>query len=263
MQYMDFSLHDMIFIRRTVYVLKIREHCKEKVEPPTDRELENFQDEIGEMDPKSQNQYAKSLILSQVTELFQKFENDTRKDAHDIQADEQQRILLEPLAKNDSAQNVNKKLLTNFRFSVKSQKSLLPNAGNGVFISIDGGGDILDDNYCMSSHNNNKIDKVIVPGTVVAFFPGLVYTRGDLRRTGAVDKLFPDNNLMLMSRYDGTIIDSRTANQTPSNPFSLAHRVNHCGNEHVPNVLPVRVRIHISLYELLHTYARKSLLPPQ
>eukprot|EP01036_Dinobryon_divergens_P022981 gene22981-31288_t len=214
--------------------------------PPTDNELENFQNEVSEMDFKSQSDYAKSLIHSQIIQLFKKFENSNK---NDCDADVSTNILIEQ-EDSDSVHIVKKLLITNFGFSVKTQKSLLPNAGNGVFVSINGQGENSSDvNHCNNLNNdensnssdNNKIDAIIVPGTVVAFFPGLVYTRADLRRTGAVDNLFPDNNLMLMSRYDGTVIDSRKANQTPSNPLSHAHRVNHCGNDNVPNVLPVAV----------------------
>ena len=214
----------------------------EKMGPPTDSELENFQNEVSEMDRKSQSIYAKSLIQDQIIHLFQNFEKNSKNDYEAEARIEQE--------KSDAVHIAKKRLLiTNFEFSVKTQKSLLPNAGNGVFVSInvrgeyeDRDNDVNTDPNCQNiSNNNNKIDAIIVPGTVVAFFPGLVYTKADLRRSGAVDNLFPDNNLMLMSRYDGTIIDSRKANQTPSNPFSLAHRVNHCGDENVPNVLPVRL----------------------
>lgn len=68
---------------------------------------------------------------------------------------------------------------------------------------------------------------VILPGSIIAIVPGLVHLREHLLDENHVRTLLPDPDLLLMSRMDGIIIDSRTTKQVPWNPYGLAHFVNH------------------------------------
>ena len=68
----------------------------------------------------------------------------------------------------------------------------------------------------------------IPPGTVVVFFPGLVHLPEYTQKDGYIsEKLLPDEHYMLILREDNSIIDSRTAEKCPSNPYGLAQYVNH------------------------------------
>jgi hypothetical protein len=90
-------------------------------------------------------------------------------------------------------------------------------------------------------HSDYKTSQetLVVPGTVLAFQPGKVYLQDDLRDPSVLESLLPDPNFMLTSRYDGVLIDSRTASEMPSNHYALAHFINHCGADRRPNVMAV------------------------
>jgi hypothetical protein len=100
-------------------------------------------------------------------------------------------------------------------FHLEVKESSLPSAGNGLFAI---------------SH------KPILPGTVVALYPGLVHIP---QTKDYIQTLLPDDNLMLMSRNDGSIIDGRTADIAPTNPYGFAQFINHCGDRHKPNCVQV------------------------
>lgn len=104
-----------------------------------------------------------------------------------------------------------------WKFSLEVKQSLLPNAGEGVFV-----------------HTSASL----IPGTVMALYPGLVHLKEHLRNKQNLFALLPDPHLMLMSRMDQSIVDARTAHLCPPNPYALGHKINHCGKKK-PNVMQV------------------------
>ena len=112
-------------------------------------------------------------------------------------------------------------LMSSVGFILCNRQSSIPNAGNGVFVKTTPG-------------------LSVVPGTVLSMYPGLVITREHLRSASVVDGLLPDPDFHLMSRYDQVLIDGRTSDQVPSNPYALGHAVNHPGSTQKPNVMQAR-----------------------
>lgn len=99
---------------------------------------------------------------------------------------------------------VTKALRQQLGFTLRTGPSTIPTAGQGVFLE-----------------GKARI------GTLLAFFPGLVYLPEHLKTPEDVAQLFPDPDFMLFSRYDKVVIDSRAAEQQPRNEYALAHLCNH------------------------------------
>jgi hypothetical protein len=109
-------------------------------------------------------------------------------------------------------------LAETYGFTLNVKDSTVEGAGRGVFVECPQGA-------------------LVAPGTVLGFFPGTVHLREHLKTAEAVDKLFPDDDFMLMSRADGAIIDGRDTVGTPHNAYALGHIVNHPPQGGEPNVL--------------------------
>ena len=103
-------------------------------------------------------------------------------------------------------------------FSLAVDVSSIPKAGQGVFI---------------------ECSQDIVPGTIVALYPGRVYLRFELMNDKLVQSLLPDENFMLMLRRDDNLIDPRNLEGIPYNPYAFGHLINHCGSSRTPNVYQV------------------------
>jgi len=111
-------------------------------------------------------------------------------------------------------------LMEQYGFALHIKESSIPSAGKGVFLQ------------CPPGHT-------VFPGTVLGFFAGKVHLREHLQSMEVCASLFPDDNFMLMALADGSVVDGRTAHEVPSNPFALAHMVNHPAEGGEPNVLQV------------------------
>ena len=116
-------------------------------------------------------------------------------------------------------------------FSLEMRQSSIPGAGKGVFV---------------------RAKKTLVPGTVVALYPGLVHLAEYVRLDGYLDMLLPDPDFQLIVRVDSAIIDGRTDQLVPKNPLALGHMFNHCGDDRFPNVLQVSQQTHQCLLCNLH-----------
>lgn len=116
----------------------------------------------------------------------------------------------------------NSQLSLSIGYELERRTSTIPQAGQGVFVSIPPTAPI----------------QTIPAGSVIALFPGQVHLSEFTTQKGYVQRhLLPDPDLMCMVRVDEPIVvDGRTANVCPPNPFALAHLVNHCGLAK-PNVL--------------------------
>lgn len=107
---------------------------------------------------------------------------------------------------------------SDFPYSLATGPSNIPNAGQGVFVEC-------------------KQD--LVPGTIVALYPGRVYQKFELLDDKIVQSLMPDDDFMLMLRRDDNLIDPRNLDDVPFNPFAFGHLINHCGAARPPNVYQV------------------------
>ena len=103
--------------------------------------------------------------------------------------------------------------------------SKIPNAGQGLFV---------------------KASQRIVPGTIVALYPGLVHAASLGRSDMYLKGLLPDDDYLLLRRLDGTLIDARKISDCPSNPYGLGHMINHCGSvePNVKQVFKSNLRLH-------------------
>jgi len=77
-------------------------------------------------------------------------------------------------------------------------------------------------------------------------YPGLVHLPEYTQKAGYLESLLPDDDLFLMSRMDGTLIDARTSftpshspSLSSSNPYAMAHLINHPPVSCEPNVLQI------------------------
>eukprot|EP01041_Mallomonas_annulata_P010678 gene10678-22286_t len=107
-------------------------------------------------------------------------------------------------------------LVAEIGFAVHSQPSKISNSGNGLFLK-----------------------GKAMPGDVLALYPGMVHLSEYTSKAGYFQTLLPDDDLYLMSRMEGCVIDGRTAHQMPWNPYALAHTVNHPPQGSTPNVLQI------------------------
>lgn len=109
-------------------------------------------------------------------------------------------------------------LLEEVGYCVETKPSLIAGAGDGAFLSTKTG---------------------IPPGTVVSLYPGLVHLKEFLRNDGYFSSILPDPDFMLMARIDEALIDGRSADKVPYNPYAVGHKINHCGSDKKPNVMQV------------------------
>lgn len=108
------------------------------------------------------------------------------------------------------------RLLSLVGYTVECKQSNLVNAGNGVFL-------------------RGKVN----PGDVIAIYPGLVHLSEYTRNSTYIQNLLPDDDYMIMTRFDNVWIDGRTADLTQQNPYALAHKINHPASGSRTNVLQV------------------------
>lgn len=152
------------------------------------------------MDHKTLNDFVQKSILSQINPMFTTLE----------EADDQSK------SKAKYNQDI---LLKKIGFTLSCKESNIPLANEGLFINTFNGSSIL-------------------PGTLIGIYPGYVHIKEHLRDKEHVKTLIPDDDLMLMQRTDQCIIDGRSIDLVPSNPYGLFHKINHCGISK-PNVMQV------------------------
>lgn len=71
----------------------------------------------------------------------------------------------------------------------------------------------------------------------ITFWQGFVHLPENLQHADYISKLLPDDHFYLMGRVDGCIVDGRTADELPTSPLAVAHRVNHPPAGRSANVL--------------------------
>jgi len=168
-----------------------------------------FYKEVNGLSGDKQKDYVQDSINNQVVQLFSILHNQ-----EEIKKFGKKYFDVEEVGHCHSNESLKK-----LPFSLTCKQSTIPNAGQGVFIS--------------------GFDNLIASGTVVSLYPGIVHLKENIRDSTYFRSLLPDDNLMLMARYDCALIDARAANKVPVNPIALAHLVNHCGKDRRPNVMAV------------------------
>jgi hypothetical protein len=177
-------------------------------------EIDRFHEDVMEMQQEDMAQYSQTAIAKQLVAMFEKLETDDSNSSRSSKKPTQQQA---PSSSSPSP-------LRSPAFSLSCQRSTLPGAGDGLFLQL--GAD---------AHPEESI----APGTVVCLYPGLVHLKEYLKDGAYLRSLLPDDDFMLTARIDQAIIDARTADLTPANPFALGHKINHCGKEITPNVMQV------------------------
>jgi len=168
-------------------------HQQSKDIKPTQNDVDKFCIEVDNLTEKSfynVRDYVQKSLHDQVINMFQNI---------DIYNESIEKVIMSRKG------NSHVSLLSTVGFELESKKSNIPNVGNGVFIK----------------------QGIVLPGTVLAFVPGYVHLTEYASKRQYLDTLLPDNDQMLMGRYDGIVIDSRQANNVSYNPYALAHLVNH------------------------------------
>jgi hypothetical protein len=194
---------------RTALVLKCYEVCKSSpINEPSEEDVDKFTREVDSASHEKLITYARTELNKQLLDMY------TSIDRFECEAD---------VLKTNSANRIRKDkekdvLMNDLKYTVYTKKSCIPNAGDGAFIST---------------------TVTIPPGTIVCLYPGLVHLREHLRDDDYLSMLLPDPDFMLMTRLDECLIDGRAIDTVPYNPYSVGHKVNHCGEDRKPNVMQV------------------------
>lgn len=194
---------------RASLLLKCNNICNTaKSGAPTAEDVHKFSNEVDAMSHDELINFVHDQVGGQVTKMFTSIEKGDimRNDHHS----------------NVSSAVLNAKekslLLDELNYALACKESSISNSGEGVYISAPNG---------------------VYPGTVVCLYPGLVHLKEYLRDRDYLSSLLPDENFMLMARLDEALIDGRSADVVPHNPYALGHKVNHCGSLRKPNVMQV------------------------
>ena len=179
---------------------------------PTKKDVDNFCNEVDLMAEKSfysVRDYVQKSLHDQVTLMFQSI---------NVYSESVESAVLSRMNSNNK---MSSSLSSTVGYELETRKSNIPNGGNGIFVK----------------------QGRILPGTVVAFLPGYVHLTEYASKREYLDTLLPDDDQMLMGRYDGIVIDSRQIDKVPYNPYALAHLVNHVplniDKNSKPNVLQI------------------------
>ena len=182
---------------------------------PKKEDVEKFYADVNSLETEYLKEYATTRLNEQVLNMFTHIRDSGVVSTNNNKNGSNLSKIRASPAINNSRHSLMKSI--GFELDCRASKCS-SDAGNGVFIRM---------------HQ----DGIIAPGTVLAFFPGLVHLPEYTTKKGYVtEKLLPDPHLMLMCRLDNTIIDGRTADKCPRNPYALAHLVNHVPKGSMPNV---------------------------
>ena len=148
-------------------------------------------------------------LHAQLVDMFQCIHgNNSKSDVDDIELKELKKLRL----KGGIIEK--KKLSDMIGFELEVRPSTVANAGDGVFVK----------------------EGSLLPGQVIALFPGHVHLAEYTKKNEHIQSLLPDDNFMLMIRKDNIIIDSRHLVHD-INPYAVAHKVNHPPSGILPNSL--------------------------
>ena len=212
-------------VYRASLLLKCNEWCRKSGNTePTQKEVDIFYEEVIDMEPEDREDFNHGQINAQIIDMFSRIriemdEEDPSGNYYEIGDDIEDDIHID--SDNEGKLNISRKgsLKESIGFDLVRKQSGICNSGDGVFIRC-------------------QENRIIPAGTVLGMFPGLVHLQEfTSQKDYVVKKLLPDNDLMLMARFDGHIIDGRTANECAPNPYALAHLVNHVPPGGMPNVL--------------------------
>jgi len=185
-------------------LVKCYEWSKENagLDPPEDV-VNTFYEEIRCTDMSHLQKKLQSALTSQMETIFQNIHKATLE------------LNDNPPANEEYEEELAHRLIQLNGFVLDIKKSMIPNAGYGVFLK----------------------GTYVSAGTVMVLFPGLVHLAQYLTNDYVDSTLLPDPEYFLMARMDGSIIDGRSARKTPYNPYGFGHMVNHPPRHTDPNVL--------------------------
>eukprot|EP01038_Epipyxis_sp_PR26KG_P007825 gene7825-10629_t len=201
------SEKEMNDLHRAAMFHKCHNICKTQgISKPTEEQVHNFFKEVDSLNAKKLKMFVNDEITRQMTELFKNLAkcpnenslaNQTKKHSY---------------TNNISASdNYCKTLVDTVGFACEIRKSNIPSAGDGVFIIT-------------------KNNQDIMPGTLLCLYPGLVHLREHFKDEKYGLSLLPDDDLMIMSRADDSLIDGRTTLNVTYNPYAVGHKINHGTN---------------------------------
>lgn len=218
------AVQGRVDISRVALALKYYNRYQESEVDPVQAEVDSFYKEIEALQQYELDKFVQRNITAQVVEIFKDIDNNNHS-SHSSESDENRSPFpSRRTAPPSSDVPLPNKLSQPIKFSVVCKESSIENAGDGVFVNL---------------NNITSEDDSVVPGSVICFYPGLVHLKDHLKKNDYLKSLLPDPNFMLMARIDQTIVDGRTAHLTPDNPYALAHKINHCGKDRMPNVVQV------------------------
>jgi len=225
---------------------------------PSSEQLTQLYKDLDEMSPYALSNYVHTNVYEQIIKIFQTIDfNEKYKRNHHNSKSRNKKIardqLINDIKFDDDGEKIDK---LNYELIVK--KSMIENANDGMFLSILDNCDINnhsesnssrsdsfsgncsnESDRSSSSSSSSSSSRFIIPGTVIGVYPGQVYLKSHLLQSPSnLTNLLPDNDFMLMTRYDECIIDGRTAHTLPTHPYALCHKINHCGLSK-PNVMQV------------------------
>lgn len=171
--------------------------------------VEEFHQSIEDMEHSQVRRFVQGEINKQVITLFNDlFDEDAKSNPK----------LSNTISIDDESHERDVKDSERVRFTVDVKPSSIDGAEEGVFVDT---------------------PQTLIPGTVICLYPGLVHLKEYLKTPEYFRSILPDPNFLLMARTDQSLIDGRTANLVPHNPFAVAHKINHCGDLNRPNVMQV------------------------
>mmetsp|Transcript_16094 Transcript_16094/g.15452 ORF Transcript_16094/g.15452 Transcript_16094/m.15452 type:complete len:347 (-) Transcript_16094:52-1092(-) len=176
---------------------------KRKTYPiPNDDEYEGFWTLADKSTPKEIKENVNLLLDTQIQELFKKLT------IYSLELGKKLQKTSKDFVKTEI------KLLDTVGFELECRESSIPNSGEGMYIRGE-----------------------VCTGTVIAFFPGMVHISEYTKDPAYVQALLPDPDHMMIVRTGGILIDARTANQVPSNPYAFGHKINHVPEGVIPNCM--------------------------
>jgi hypothetical protein len=171
---------------------------------PSPADVEQFMQEVDAMSHSQRAKFVHDGVNDQLVGMFTAVERYGLSHAH---------------TRKKEAESATSGLRAEVGFTLDLRPSKIPGAGEGLFLSTENA-------------------RSLPPGSVLSLYPGLVHLKEHLKKTSHFQSLLPDDDFQLMARLDESIIDGRTADKVAANPYALAHKINHSG-EQKPNVMQV------------------------
>lgn len=234
---------------------------------PSSDQLNQLYKDLDEMTPYALSNYVHTNVYEQIIKIFKTIDfNEKYEQNHNnsYESRNNKRIARNKLINDINSVDDGEKIVDKLNYELIVKKSMIENANDGMFLSMldnhvinnqsessNSNSDSISGNS--SNDSSDSSNRFIIPGTVIGFYPGQVYLKSHLLQSPSIlTNLLPDDDFMLMTRYDECIIDGRTAHTLPTHPYALCHKINHCGLTK-PNVMQVYNNYNSMMYVCIHT----------